>query len=159
MSLVTRFCHHVMRVVNLFWTSCQHGVAFFNSCHHVMNVWFSVKLCSRDRQFTYPVLGVASSLIIYICYTYCVVVFRCVFKRGIDSRMLPTFWVCRNTSHVPSGGCILGFGLKDHFFAPVLFWSFCGTLGLRGLPFYNSGILLLFVQCFVDCRLGVRLSL
>ena len=77
MSLITRFFHLVMRVVNLFWTSC----------HHVMNVWLSVKLCSRDRQFTYPVLGVASSLIIYTGYSYCVVVFRCVFKRGTNSRM------------------------------------------------------------------------
>ena len=59
MSLATRICHHVMRVVDLFWTSCQ----------HVMNVWLSAKLYSRDRQFTYPVLGVTSSLIIYICYT------------------------------------------------------------------------------------------
>ena len=54
---------------------------------------------------------------------------------------------------------VSSFGVKDHFFAPVLFSSFCGTLGLRGLAFYNSGILLLFVQWFVDYRLAVRLSL
>ena len=54
---------------------------------------------------------------------------------------------------------VSSFGLKDHFSAPVLFSSFSGTLGLRGLVFYNSGILLLFVQCFVDYHLGVRLSL
>ena len=54
---------------------------------------------------------------------------------------------------------VLCFDLEDHFFVLVPFSSFCGTLGLRGLAFYNSGIILLFVQCLVDYHLGVRLSL
>ena len=53
---------------------------------------------------------------------------------------------------------VSSFGLKDHFSVPVLFSSFCGTLGIRGLAFYSSGILLLFVQCFIGHRLGVQLS-
>ena len=35
----------------------------------VMSVWLPVKMRPWDRQFTYLVLDVASSLIIYICYT------------------------------------------------------------------------------------------
>ena len=35
----------------------------------VMSVWLPVKMPPWDRQFTYLVLDVASSLIIYICYT------------------------------------------------------------------------------------------
>ena len=33
----------------------------------VMSVWLPVKMCSWDRQFTYLVMNVLSSLIIFIC--------------------------------------------------------------------------------------------
>ena len=72
----------------------------------VMSVCLPVKMSFRDRQFTYLVWNVVSSLIIYIWYTWCNVVSRCVFKKSINPYMFPTFWVCRHTSRVPSRRCI-----------------------------------------------------
>ena len=70
-----------------------------------MSVWLPVKMSSWDRQSTYLVCYAVSSLIIHFRYNLSIVVSRCVFKRGIDPCVFPTFRVYRHTSHISSRRC------------------------------------------------------
>ena len=72
----------------------------------VISVWLPVETCSWDRQFTYFVWKVTSSLIIYIWFMWYIVVFRCVLKRCTNPCMFPTFWVCIHTGRIPPRRCI-----------------------------------------------------
>ena len=71
-----------------------------------MSVCLPVKMCSWDRQLTYLVRNVISSLIISVWYLLYMVVSRCVFKRGINPYMFRTFRICCYTSRITCGRCI-----------------------------------------------------
>ena len=71
-----------------------------------MSVCLPVKTCLWDRQLTYLVRKVISSLIISLWYLLYIVASGCVSIGGINPYIFPKFRICCNTGRIPSRGCV-----------------------------------------------------
>ena len=80
-----------------------------------MSVSLPVEMCSWEREFTYLVRDVPSSLVVSIWFMKCVDFSGYVFKRGSHPYMFSTIWIYGNNSSIPSRRRIY---LFDCYFNP-----------------------------------------